>query len=137
MEVVNMDMEISFSGGRKVSVAYKNFIIKTDQPKYEGGENSAPAPFDLFLASIGSCAGFYVLSFCIKRNIPTDKIRLFLRTEKDSRRKMIATIRIEIKLPPEFPEQYMKAVVKAAESCAVTKHLNEPPSFEVYTTKIE
>ena len=63
-----MDMIVSFPGGLKVDAEYKGFTVKTDQPEGEGGENTAPSPFDLFFCSVGTCAGFYVLSFCRERD---------------------------------------------------------------------
>ncbi len=124
-------MEIVFGGNKKVNAVYDNFVIKTDQPRYAGGDNSAPQPFDLFLASIGTCSGIYVLSFCQERNIDTDGIKLILKAER-GRKKIIDKIKIEICLPPEFPEQYKDAVVRAAELCAVKRCIQNPPSFEIY-----
>ncbi len=40
-----MDMKISFPGGKKVDADYKGFTIKTDQPRHEEGDGSAPEPF--------------------------------------------------------------------------------------------
>ena len=128
-----MDMEIIFSGGKKVDVLYKGLKIQTDQSKKNGGEGSAPQPFDLFLASIGTCAGIYVLSFCNKRNIPIKNIKLLLHTEKNTETKMINKIMIDIQLPPEFPEKYKQAVISSAELCSVKKHLYNPPEFEIKT----
>ena len=125
------DMEIIFPGGKKVDALYKGFEIKTDQSRRSGGEGSAPAPFDLFLTSIGTCAGIYVLSFCQERDIPADKIKLILHTERDRESWMITEIKIEIQLSPEFPAKYKEAVVKAAELCTVTKHLYDPPAVNV------
>ena len=71
-----MDIKITFPGGKKVDAEVTGMVIHTDQPKLEGGEDTAPGPYLLFLASIGTCAGIYVLSFCQERNIPTDKITL-------------------------------------------------------------
>jgi len=130
-----MDMEIVFPGGKRVDASYKSFTIKTDQPLFAGGEGSHPAPFDLFLASLGTCAGFYVLSFCQKRGIPTENIKLTLRPERNKKTRMVEKVGIEILLPPEFPEKYKKAVVKAAEECTIKKHLVNPPKFEVYTNR--
>lgn len=127
-----MAMEIVFAGGQKVDALYKGFRIQTDQPKYAGGKGSAPAPFDLFLASLGTCAGIYVLSFCQERDISADKIKLILNTEKDRESKMIRRIDIEIQLPAAFPIKYKKAIVKAAELCTVTRHLYYPPKFDVH-----
>ena len=73
------EMRITFGGGKRVAVDYGDHHIETDQsPKY-GGEGSAPEPFDLFLASLGACAGVYVLGFCGSRDLPTDEIRLVQR----------------------------------------------------------
>ncbi len=127
------DMEIVFPGGKKVDAFYKGFKIETDQSERSGGRGSAPAPFDLFLTSIGTCAGIYVLSFCQERNIRSDEMKLILSTERDQKSKMINIIKIEIQLPSEFPVKYKEAIVKAAELCTVTKHLYNPPVFDVCT----
>ncbi len=127
------DMEIVFPGGKKVDAFYKGFKIETDQSERSGGGGSAPAPFDLFLTSIGTCAGIYVLSFCRERGIPADKIKLVLRTERNRESGMITKIELEIQIPPDFPEKYKEAVVKAAELCTVTKHLYNPPVFDIYS----
>ena len=129
-----MDMEIVFPGGKRVDAMYKGFTIKTDQGEHGGGNLSAPAPFDLFLASIGTCAGIYILSFCQLRNIPTEGLKVIQRTQRNSETRMIDKITIEIQLPPEFPEKYRKSVIKSAELCAVKKHLHNPPGFDIYTT---
>ena len=126
-----MDMEILFPGGKRGDAIYKGFTIRTDQPRESGGEGSAPTPFDLFLASIGTCAGIFVLFFCQQRGISTEGIRVIQRTEKEA--SMISKIAIEIRLPPDFPEKYEQALIRSAELCAVKKHLEAPPLFEIYT----
>ena len=107
------------------------FTVETDQPKSHGGEDTAPTPFQLFLASLATCAGFYVMGFCKKRGISMEGIRLFQKLEQNPETKMVSRMRLEIQLPPEFPKQYTSAVVRAAESCLVKKHMENPPSFEI------
>ncbi len=131
-----MEMKIVFPGGSKVDAEFKGFTIRTDQPVAAGGEGAEPSPFDLFLGSIGTCAGFYVLSFCRKRGIATDGIGLALRFEKNQETGLIEKVGIDIKLPPEFPEQYREAVIRAAGACAVKKHLDHPPEFIIRTVYI-
>ncbi len=130
---MDREMKISFPGGLRVDAEYKEFVIKTDQPVYSGGDGSAPAPFDLFLASIATCAGYYVLAFCNKREIPTEKAAVVMKTKRNPETKRIEKISIEIQLPPEFPEKYKKAVIKAVDSCSVKAHILNPPAFEVET----
>ncbi len=124
-------MKLTFPGGMRVDAEYKGFTIKTDQPVYAGGDGSAPAPFDLFLASIATCAGFYVMAFCQRREISMEEVDVVMRTEKNPETKMIETIFIEIHLPQEFPEKYKNAVIRSVHSCAVEAHIKEAPAFEI------
>jgi ribosomal protein S12 methylthiotransferase accessory factor len=124
-------MQVRIAGGFKVNANYKGFQIKADQPESAGGENSAPSPLDLFLASIGTCAGFFVASFCKERNILTDQIELNLEFIRNPQTHLVEKITINIKLPPEFPEKYKKAVALAAEQCTVKRTISAGLQFEV------
>jgi putative redox protein len=129
-----VDMEVFFPGNKRVHARYKGFLIETDQPVESGGDGSAPAPFDLFMASIGTCAGIYMLSFLEQRGISTQGAGINLRSERDPETKLVSKITLELKLPPEFPDKYRDAVIRAAEQCAVKRHLDNPPAFETYVT---
>ncbi len=127
------EMKIRFPGGLKVDVLYRDLIIKTDQPVREGGEGTAPSPFDLFLASMAACAGFYTLAFCKERKIPLDDISVALTATRGEESKMIDEIKITLDLPASFPERYRPALVKAVDQCAVKKHILRAPRFEIVT----
>ena len=134
-----IEIKITFPGGKKVNAEFNGFIVRTDQPVKEGGENSAPAPYDYFLSSLGTCAGIYVLSFCQERKIPTGDISLVQRIEYGKRedgRTFIEKILLEIMVPPAFPEKYHKALIKVADQCAVKKTIMNPPPIEVKATVI-
>ena len=126
-----MQMEIFFEDGKKVNADFNGHIIKTDQPIQAGGGGTAPAPFDLFLASIGTCAGIYVKSFCDQRGIPSDKIRIIQTMEYNQETRLIGSIKLEIKLPADFPEKYKDAVINSANLCTVKKHLLNAPEIKV------
>jgi putative redox protein len=124
-------IKVTFPGGVRVDASYKGFTFKTDQPAYAGGTGSQPSPFDLFLASLATCAGYFVVSFCEERKIPSEGMEITMRTERDPKTRMIAKVAIDISLPPGFPEKYKAAVVKAADQCTVKKHILSPPAFEI------
>jgi putative redox protein len=126
-----MEMEIRFPTGKKVEALFDDFIVTTDQPVADGGSGSAPSPFDLFLASIGTCTGYYVLSFCQKNNIPIDKIRLTASFTWNMQKHLVENVDIKIHLPADFPEKYKTAVVKAADVCTVKRHLQSPPKITI------
>ena len=126
-----MEMLIDFPGGARVDAHFNQFTVKTDQPPQGGGEGSAPTPFSTFLASLGTCAGIYVLGFCRQRGIPAEGVRLIQRMESDPLTGLISSVSLDIQLPPEFPLKYREAVIRAAEQCAVKKHFEHPPVVEV------
>jgi ribosomal protein S12 methylthiotransferase accessory factor len=120
-------MQIVFPGGTQVDALAGQTVVTTNQ------DGTAPPPFALFLASIGTCAGIYVLQFCLHRNLPTDGIKIIQRTHKNDATKMIESIDLEIQVPPSFPEKYRDALIRAADQCAVKRHIQQPPTFNVQT----
>jgi len=123
-----MEMVIDFPGGSRVDAHFGSFTVKTDQPP----ASTAPTPFAVFLSSIGACAGIYVLGFCQQRGLPTDGLRIVQRVHTDMSGR-VGKIDLEIQTPPDFPEKYLPSLIKSAELCAVKKHLEKPPKFNVYT----
>lgn len=120
-----MDAKITFPGGLQVNAEYGPFTIVTNQ------DGTAPAPFTLFLASLGACAGIYALSFCKQRGLNSEGLEILQRTTSDPETHMITEVALEIKLPAGFPEKYRSAIVRAADQCAVKKHLLQPPQFTI------
>jgi ribosomal protein S12 methylthiotransferase accessory factor len=135
-----MDMEITFPGGKRVNAEINGMVVETDQPVTLGGEGTAPTPYALFLASLGTCAGISILGFCRGRNIPTEGIRLAQRLQYMSApdgKSRLDKIVIEITVPPGFPEKYRKTLVKVADQCAVKKTIMNPPVFDISTVVAE
>ena len=126
-----MEMIITFPGNKKVDAEYRGHTIRTDQPKLGGGDGSAPAPFDLFLASIVTCSGVYIVDFCKNRGIPTDNIRIIQNMVRDQEKKMITGITLDIEVPADFPEKYRESLKKVVDLCAVKRHILNAPSFEI------
>ena len=127
-----MAIDVYFNGGKKVNAVIHGFTVLTDQPIRSGGDGTAPAPFNLFLASLATCAGFYVKAFCDQRNIATDGITLSMDYEVNPATHLIAKIMIEIKVPSGFPQKYDAAVINAAAVCAVKRQLN--PEIQNFIT---
>ena len=131
-----MELVIDFPGGVKVDAHFGEFTVKTDQPVVDEGEGSAPSPFDFFLVSLGTCAGYYVLRYCQQHNLPSQGIRLIERSYWNQSIGMLGKIELEIQVPSTFPEKYLPSLVRSAELCTVKKHIEKPPKFEVYTKTV-
>jgi len=128
-----MEMIVDFPSGARVDAHFGAYTISTDQPPMGGGEGAFPTPFATFLASLVTCAGIYVLGFCRQRGLDTSGIRLVQRIKSNPMTGMVSDVEIEIQVPATFPEKYYSALVRSAEQCAVKKHMENPPSFNVHT----
>ncbi|MCB1850410.1 MAG: OsmC family protein [Gammaproteobacteria bacterium] len=124
-------VDVAFPGGKRVDVRVGDFLIKTDQSLKHGGEASAPQPFDLFLASIASCAGIFALAFCQKRELSTEGLNLKMVCERDDKGIMINRMTLQLTLPQEFPEKYREGIIRAMELCSVKKHMMQAPEFVI------
>jgi len=129
-----MELEIFFEENKKVNARLNGSVIKTDQSKRSGGDETAPEPFSLFLASIGTCAGIYVKSFCEQRGIDASNIKIMQRHNFNPQTRLIDKVELEAVLPADFPEKYRKAIISAMDLCAVKRHLNNPPEFDTFTS---
>jgi ribosomal protein S12 methylthiotransferase accessory factor len=125
------DIRITFPGGKRVDAHYDGRTVHTDQSLKNGGEGSAPEPFDLFFVSIATCVGIYVLEFCTTRNLSTKGLSVRLQSEKDTEEKRYKDVEIVITLPDGFPEKYRQAMLRTAELCSVKKHIMTPPAFKI------
>jgi putative redox protein len=132
---MDSELTVTFPGNRKVDAAFKGFTIKTDQPQVHGGDGTAPAPFDLFLASIGTCGGIYVLDFCKNRGISLENVKIIQRMERNPKTHMVTGVTLLIVLPKDFPEKYKASLIRAVDLCAVKKHMMTPPKFTIETVE--
>lgn len=125
------EMQITFPGGKTVAADWHGFRIMTDQPASAGGGAAAPSPFDLFLASLGTCAGIFVLGFIESRGLSAEGLKIIQAMDWDPAGHRMKKISFRIVLPAGFPEKYKGAVIKAAEGCLVKRTLHSPPEFEI------
>jgi ribosomal protein S12 methylthiotransferase accessory factor len=125
-----MKIQLSFPGGVAVDATVKGHLVHTDQPVPAGGD-TGPSPFDLFLASIATCMGFYALRFCQERSISTVGLGLTLEPSRQDAGGPVTTIDVELQLPEGFPTKYAEAIRRAVDHCAVKRHMMTPPEFQL------
>ena len=124
-------IKVEFAGGKRIDARVGEFHIQTDQPARYGGDAQAPAPFELFLASIATCAGIFAWNFCEMRKLSTEGLALEMVCIDDEQKKMIGEVQFHLTLPEGFPDKYRAGIVRAMQQCAVKKHMQEAPAFSV------
>ena len=126
-----MEINVNSPGGLVIEARFGDFAVVTDQPEEDGGTNTAPTPFDLFLVSLATCAGYYVTAFCQERNIATDGIALKMTSDWNEQSHLVENIEMTISLPEDFPDKYRRAVIRVAGMCTVKRHLEKPPALRI------
>jgi uncharacterized OsmC-like protein len=124
-------LQVRFPGRKRVDAQIRDRLIQTDQLPDEGGEGSAPQPFELFLASIATCAGVYAKDFCDAREIPIDGMVLSMSGEYDQKKRRFVKFALRLTLPEQFPEKYRKSIVRVMDLCSVKKLIVNAPEFEI------
>lgn len=124
------ELLITLPGNRRVDAHLGTHVIHTDQPRDNGGDDTAPSPFQLFLASIGACAGIFVQGFCAKRNIDPSGIRILERPSYDEHGTLVS-VALTVELPPDFPGKYTEALLRVVDQCSVKKAIAAQPTFTV------
>jgi len=121
---------VTLPGGRRVDAQVGPHRVHTDQPVDNGGEDTAPSPYQLFLSALGTCAGIFVQGFCAKRGLPTEGIRIRQRSFQDPETGTLARVELDVEVPPDFPEKYREALVRVVDQCSVKRAIQAQPAFE-------
>ncbi|MFO0664464.1 MAG: OsmC family protein [Polyangiaceae bacterium] len=116
-----MEIQVTFPGGKRVDASFGEHVVRTDQPPSLGGADSAPSPFDLFQASLATCAGIYIVGFCQARGLSTEGFSVTQTSEVDPSGEKPTKVTLSVSFPPGFPEKYKAAALRAAEGCKVKK----------------
>ena len=119
---------VRLTGRRRVEAQLGSHRVVTDQPRENGGGDTAPSPFQIFLASLGTCAGVFVQGFCAKRGIPYEDVRLIERAAF-APGGGLQSVEFEVELPPAFPPNYKGALLRAIDQCSVKRAIQSPPEF--------
>jgi putative redox protein len=127
------EIVVTLPGGRRVDAQVGAHVVRTDQPRSNGGEDAAPTPFQLFLASLGTCAGIFVQGFCASRGLSPEGIRIVEQPELDRETGVLRAVALRIEVPASFPEKYREALVRVAEQCSVKRTIQAQPTFSVET----
>ena len=122
-------INVEFAGNKKINATVGSHTVYTDQRPDFGGDGSAAEPFDLFLASLATCAGVYAKGFCENRQIDTTNLGLSMACYYNAEEKRYDRIEFHLTLPDNFPEKYRSALLRSIDQCAVKKHMITPPDF--------
>ena len=124
-------MLIEYAGGMKLVVRHRGLEAVTDQPRDQGGDDTAMTPTELFVAALGSCAGVYVLNFAKRHYIPVDGMTIQVEYTYAERPRRVGSVEVRVKMPKRADQQYRAPLQRAAEQCLVHNSLRQPPQVTI------
>ncbi len=121
----------AYVGDMLFETAIGKHKIQFDVPSGMGGDNRAPTPPEVFIASLGSCVAAFVVQFCIKHEINTDGMSVDVSYEKASNPTRLTDIKVKVNLPNGTCKQRAKALQRVAEHCPVHETIESIEHVEI------
>jgi uncharacterized OsmC-like protein len=130
-----MEMKIAYKGKKKFMVTTRGQQLLVDQPIEDEGTDEGMTPPEIFVASLATCMGVYVLNYCKNIGINPNDMILSVEWEKTSNPARIGKIKVDIKLPKIKAKDRQQAIIKVAEHCLVHNTIHNPPEISINLTE--
>lgn len=109
----------------------RGHAVLVDQSAEVGGEDSAPTPTELFVASLASCIAFHAGRYLDRHHLDRTGLRVTaesaMATERPAR---VASVRLRI-TAPGLPVERHAALHAVVSKCTVHNSLHQPPQVDI------
>ncbi|HTX41931.1 MAG TPA: OsmC family protein [Acidobacteriaceae bacterium] len=126
-----MEVTVQHLGAVQFEIRARQQVVVADQPPENGGFDEGMTPPELFLAALGSCAGYYAAEYLRQKGLATEGTRVKVVAEKVPNPARIDNIRIEVELPMACEERDRAGVDRAVHRCLIHNTLMQPPKVEI------
>jgi putative redox protein len=125
-------VDVRFAAGESYEFAVREHRMLVDQPPEAGGDDAAPTPTELFVASLATCVAFYAGRYLTRHGLDRDGLGVSVTYRMAADRPArVADIRLSLRLPHGFPEERTQALLAVASHCTVHNTLASPPTVTV------
>jgi putative redox protein len=125
-------IQVRHLGGDRLRIQVRSHELFTDQPAEDGGEDTAPTPTELFVASLAGCVAFYAERFMRRHHLPTDGLAVTCSFAWARDPARVGAIEVKVEAP-DMPADRLEAFSRVIEHCPIHNTLRQPPEvrFEV------
>lgn len=124
-------MSVDFLDGERYVIGVRGHAVLVDQPAEVGGEDSAPTPTELFVASLASCVAFYAGRFLDRHQLDRTGLRVTaefaMATDRPAR---VGAVRLRL-TAPGLPAERREALHAVVSKCTVHNSLHKPPQVDI------
>jgi putative redox protein len=124
-------MRVEHRGGDKFDINVRGHVVRVDQPVKDRGEDTAPTPTELFIASLASCVAFYARRYLARHDLPTDGLAVEAAFNMGSKPARVAGIDMRLIVPEGVPADRLDALLAVATHCTVHNTLTSEPDVSI------
>jgi uncharacterized OsmC-like protein len=124
-------MTISWIAGVRLGVEVRNHCLVVDQPVEEGGQDQGITPVEMFVASLGTCIGYFAVRFCQRHKIETSGLKVSMEWNYAEQPHRVGTVTVRLKLPANLDPAMKVRLQKVLEGCTVHQSLTHPPEIVI------
>jgi putative redox protein len=127
-----MEVKVERLGKVSFTVQARQHLVLSDQPRSDGGSDTGMTPPELFLASLGTCVGYYVAHYFDTRMLKCAGFEVHVQGEILSNPGRIGNIAIEIHVPVDLKPERLEVLLRTVTHCTIYNTLTtHPPEIDV------
>jgi uncharacterized OsmC-like protein len=125
-------MDVRFVSGESYEVAVRGHRLLVDQPADAGGQDGAPTPTEVFVASLATCVAFYAGRYLTRHGVSRDGLGVSVGYEMAADRPArVLRIQLTVRVPADLPADRWPALRAVVSHCTVHNSLTSPPAVEI------
>lgn len=121
----------SHLGDDRFAIDVRGHRIHIDQPIDNGGEDTAPTPTELFVASLAGCVAFYARRYLARHNLSSDGLAVEAEFSAGGTPNRITDLTVHISPPAALPKERRQAFLAVASHCTLHNTLSRPPVVDI------
>jgi uncharacterized OsmC-like protein len=117
--------------GDRFGIDIRGHRITVDQPVDAGGDDTAPTPTELMVASLASCVAFYARRYLARHGLDSEGLAAHAAYVIGGRPTRVLSMDLQLVLPPGVPESRREPLLAVASHCTVHNTLADPPAVSI------
>ena len=124
--------DVSYLDGESYAISVRGHRLVVDQPAEAGGQDSAPTPTELFVASLASCVAFYAGRYLDRHGYSRAGLSVSAGFSMASGHPArVGSIKLAVQVPASLPAPRRAALLAVMSHCTVHNSLVSPPSVTI------
>jgi len=125
-------VDVTPRAGESYEAVVRGHRIVVDQPADSGGDDSAPTPVELFVASLAACVAYYAGRYLTRHGYSRHGLAVSavfaMATDRPAR---VSGIRLTVQVPAGLPAERRPALLAVARHCTVHNTLLSAPAVTI------